>query len=175
MYAAVLGVLFLGLANEDKYLKNELDNPYIYSSYSGWKPVSLDDYSIYVPEQWQIRKDADIYYVTDEQNSTLVCCAAITNEFSSLQDSQDILTAYLHEEVHNTTITYLSDVISIGGSSFDRIDVQTSTQSLTFYNLYLCKDFDSYCEFYFPANNVINYDELTEIVQAIVYSYAFYE
>lgn len=175
VFAAVIGVIFLGMANYDKYLKNELDNPYINSSYSDWKPVTLDDYSMYVPEQWQLQKDADIYYVTDKQNNTPVCCVAITSESSSLQDSQDILTAYLNDKVHNITATYPSNVITIGGSSFNHLDVQTATQHLTFYHLYLRKDFNSYCKFYFPADNVINYDELTEIAQAIIYSYSFYE
>lgn len=165
---------FWVLAYSDSILKNELDNQYINSNYSDWKPVTLSaDYSFLVPEQWKFQYCSDSYYFSSELENLDVYCAIIGSENKAFISTQEYISTLTDFNIISVEQTYFPETISVGMSDFCKLTVHGEESSVDFYRLKLQDTDTTKCVFLFPIDAETDHEKIIELSEAIMYSYVF--
>jgi len=163
---------FALLANEDKILKRELNNQYINEGYQNWKSVSYSDFRFCIPSEWEITADENHSKITN-QNGDLVCYMAVVGQAN--YDYRYEMDFY--EKLLDSNATSIESptpdlcYTRVGGNYLSTKTVHP--EELTFYSLMLQGTQMRSVYMVFPSETVSNEQELTEIAEAIMYSYAF--
>lgn len=163
------------LENEDIYLKDKLNNPYINDSFAGWETYDtvVPGRAFKLPEGWDLTSEGTGYILKDHEGKLLAYGGIVSDEGTGFTSSRAMYQTYVSFEIEETDITYDTEYISIGGSSFFKATHLGKEAEESHYVLYLEDRADTSFYLLFPQDCGIDLPELKEIAQAITYSYSF--
>lgn len=163
--------IFLGIANTDNILMDQLDNPHINGGYKNWKSQSISqDYIFKIPGDWDFQKTNTYHTITDREGFIGICIATTNNNSDEISH---VLSNLIDAEIIKIEQEFFPEIISIGQAYFCQLTIQSETELIKYYQVALYNSTAGSCSLLFPVDVYTNFDELSEFAEAIMYSYSF--
>ena len=163
---------FYSVIYEERIVQKKLDNTYVNEKFVGWDKETLDGWEIFlIPNHWKISREGRMLYLLDDENSTVAYGGLFGNQEDGFKTREEYFLALREEEILEVKEESGSGLGSMNTSYCGRVIVTDNDGQTNYLYASLWKNASEKLVFYFPYEE--GDDDLLEVVQAIVFSYAF--
>lgn len=166
--ASVIGG-FCVIALEDKFIKWDIDNPYVDSHYEGWKEVTAaSNFTFQIPENWTLLEEEDGAYKIVDAAGNIWGYGAACDKFAEISD---LVGAALGNQPENIS-RYEQLEVSMPRSYLEKMVLSYEDRTEVYSYMSLSEDFGEGIDFVIFADVSSNAEQYN-IAEAMLYSFAF--
>lgn len=162
----------MSIVFEDRFVKKEIDNPFVNNDFYNWKKTSLQGMSdFYIPNEWEITEDNDIYFITNETEQLWAYGTFIGKE-ETFSSRKEFIAHFSSKEIDEVAWEYIPRYANMDGSYVHLLTALEGNSKITYSCIQLCvttkTDF-----VWVLSGNIETDEELYNIAEALVYSFEY--